>query len=128
MHFNVPPTVVHVVSILVLYAKVKPVGVVSILKHTCMNLYTSYPHGTDLTSTNAANCSDGDIRLAQGPNVREGRVEICLNNAWGTVCAQDVIFSSASAQVVCQQTFPGSIISSETLIVLFLYLTAPFWP
>ena len=126
MHFNVPSTVVHVVSILVLYVKVKPVGVISILKH--MDLYTSYPHGTDLTSTNAANCSDGDIRLAQGPNVREGRVEICLNNAWGTVCAQNVMFSPASAQVVCQQTFSGSIISSETLIVVFLYLTAPFWP
>ena len=31
----------------------------------------------------------------------EGRVEICINNAWGTVC--DKKFSSEDAQVVCRQ-------------------------
>ena len=31
----------------------------------------------------------------------EGRVEICINNAWGTVC--DNKFSSEDAQVVCRQ-------------------------
>ena len=113
MHVNVPSTVVHVVSILVLYAKVKPVGVLSFLKH--MDLYTSYPHGTDLTSTNAANCSDGDIRLAQGPNVREGRVEICLNNAWGTVCQQLGSFTPTSARVVCRQLSFSDSESGETL-------------
>lgn len=32
---------------------------------------------------------------------REGRVEICINNAWGTVC--DTFFGRRDAEVVCRQ-------------------------
>lgn len=49
--------------------------------------------------TLAGNCSNGDTRLAGGRNVLEGRVEICFNNAWGTVCGDT--FSSYDAHVVC---------------------------
>ena len=31
-------------------------------------------------------CANGEIRLVGGSNDREGRVEICLNEVWGTVC------------------------------------------
>ena len=47
------------------------------------------------------NCSTGDVRLQDGPNVREGRVEVCINNAWGTVCNEQ--FGVADAIVVCKQ-------------------------
>ena len=30
-----------------------------------------------------------------------GRVELCLNNAWGTICDQG--FDTADATVICQQ-------------------------
>ena len=33
-----------------------------------------------------ANCADGDIRLADGSTDREGRVEVCVDGRWGTVC------------------------------------------
>ena len=39
------------------------------------------------------------VRLVDGPNPREGRVEIFRNNIWGTVC--DDFFSSIDATVVC---------------------------
>ena len=39
------------------------------------------------------------MRLVDGPNVREGRLEVCLNNAWGTVCNRG--FSDDEAVVVC---------------------------
>ncbi len=46
-------------------------------------------------------CSQGDIRLVGGADERQGRVEVCNNNAWGTVC--DDSFGSADASVVCNQ-------------------------
>ncbi|XP_064384964.1 uncharacterized protein LOC135333878 isoform X2 [Halichondria panicea] len=46
-------------------------------------------------------CNQGDIRLVGGANTRQGRVEVCNNNAWGTVC--DDAFGAAEATVVCTQ-------------------------
>ncbi len=46
-------------------------------------------------------CSDGEIRLVGG-NVISGRLELCINNAWGTVCEEG--FTADDAQVVCNQT------------------------
>ena len=60
----------------------------------------SFTVPTDRT-TLAGNCSDGALRLMGGDNPLEGRVEICINNAWGTVC--DDAFGSDDAQVVCTQ-------------------------
>lgn len=48
-----------------------------------------------------ARCSDGEVRLIGGSNVREGRVEVCLNRVWGTVCLEQ--FSDDDAEVVCSQ-------------------------
>ena len=46
-------------------------------------------------------CNDGDIRLEGGSVEEEGRVEVCLNEAWGTVC--DDLFTAVDANVVCGQ-------------------------
>ena len=32
-------------------------------------------------------CRHGEVRLADGMNDNEGRVEICYNGVWGSVCA-----------------------------------------
>ena len=53
------------------------------------------------TSTPAGNCTDGALRLVGGNNPAEGRVEICINNAWGTVC--DDRFTKEEAVVACRQ-------------------------
>ena len=52
-------------------------------------------------TTSYANCTDGQLRLVGGANIREGRVEICINNAWGTIC--DDLFDAQDARVVCTQ-------------------------
>lgn len=61
--------------------------------------YTLHYFHPDPSVTFVADCIDGDIRLTNGSNVLEGRVEICFNKAWGTVC--DVGFGDDEAQVIC---------------------------
>ena len=36
-----------------------------------------------------------------GSNQYEGRVEVCINNTWGTVC--DYFWDNVDATVVCKQ-------------------------
>ena len=45
-------------------------------------------------------CSYGDVRLVNGDTIYEGRVEVCINNDWHTVC--DDGWSSTDARVVCR--------------------------
>ena len=52
-------------------------------------------------STVFSNCSYGDIRLVNGSNQLEGRLEICINNVWGTICSQG--FTADDAETVCNQ-------------------------
>ena len=46
-------------------------------------------------------CTSGQIRLAGSTFPNEGRVEMCINGVWGTVC--DHFWGQSDAAVVCHQ-------------------------
>ena len=46
-------------------------------------------------------CSHGSLRLVGGSTSLEGRVEVCRNGYWGTIC--DRYWDSRDAGVACRQ-------------------------
>ena len=52
-------------------------------------------------NTTSDGCIHGDIRLINGSKENEGRVEVCINEVWGTIC--DYGWDVADANVACRQ-------------------------
>lgn len=48
-----------------------------------------------------ANCEDGEVRLVGGETQYEGRVEMCINRVWGTLCSRN--WNWRESNVVCRQ-------------------------
>ena len=46
-------------------------------------------------------CEDGDVRLVGSVREYEGRVEVCINNAWGNICHHS--WDASDGNVVCGQ-------------------------
>ena len=51
-----------------------------------------------LTVTHS-NCTDYDVQLVDGPSPNEGRVLICINRVWGTLCISGIHYNDVG--VIC---------------------------
>jgi len=78
-----------------------------ICTHLCIHLRVLYNTLPLDISTTIGNCETGDVRLADSTvntemATREGRLEVCINNAWGSACS-DQRFGVSEARVACQE-------------------------
>ncbi|CAI8031474.1 Deleted in malignant brain tumors 1 protein, partial [Geodia barretti] len=79
---------------------------VAILRVGCLLFLEKHDSVCLCLAVTAQQCSeDGEVRLVGGENVNQsgvrGRVEICINHQWGTVCSDD--WGLLEARVTCRQ-------------------------
>ena len=80
-----------------------------ILLFTCIIIYTDGQES-------------GDIRLVDGSNPTEGRVEVFISGRWGTVC--DDGWDDNGVSVLCRQL--GFSASGELLYCINAYTMVPY--
>ena len=71
-----------------------------------------------------ADCEDGDVKLVGGNTQYEGRVEVCINQVWGTVCSSGYYYYwwlwyyNYNSNVICRQLGHMEL----GIIILLMYL------
>ena len=82
---------------------------------------------TDKATTPYANCTDGELQLVGGANATLGVVQVCMNNAWGSVCNGGFGVSDAKWCADNLASPPLEQWPSETLLYLELSQDLCFW-
>ena len=70
-------------------------------------------------------CYDGDVRLVDGRQPYEGRVEICFNETWSTICDRisrspwSRSWNISEADVVCKQLGYSAASERDSVYIYF---------
>ena len=75
-----------------------------------------------MSHVTVSNCTTGDVRLMNGSTQYEGRVEVCMNKVWGSICNNGWDYIDAS--VICKQLGYQGMFSTfiHWSILCFIYL------
>ena len=90
-----------------------------------MSMYVIYNVKSNFIFDTLALCQDGDIRLAGRSYNNVGRIELCVNGTWGTVC--DTSFDNKDASVVCRQLGYSSYGKLSNFSSLIFILSIMIW-
>ena len=60
-----------------------------------------HAHIITVSEVKIVNCTEGEARLVNGPSANKGRVEICIDQSWATVCITG--FGHEESRVICGQ-------------------------
>ena len=66
-----------------------------------MFIFPYYGHSYEPFTAANFSCEDGEVHLVGGDTPNEGRVEVCFNNQFGTIC--DDGWDGNDAKVICGQ-------------------------
>ena len=69
-----------------------------------------------------ANFTDDELTLS-----RQGRLEMCINNAWGTVCDSGNTFGPNDAMVACEQLVGFQSAEAQVVDITALPATGPIF-
>ena len=72
----------------------------TIFLEQCICTFYDHVCFTEL-SVPTSNCPNATLRIVDGPSHLEGRLEVCLNDVWGTVCESS--WGNNNAAVACRQ-------------------------
>ena len=116
-------TLVLWVKMLMYFAKV------SIYYLGNLNIWVNFWNFVAVGFANYSQCNDGDVRLVGGISQYRGRVEVCLNKAWGTVCAYSN-WGSQEAKIVCRQigALTIGIYKVPFILLIHNYCRLFIWP
>ena len=79
-----------------------------------------YTCASSIAHTSEADCADGDLRLVDSEGSEggdEGRLEVCVNSAWGSVCSDG--FDTNEISLACEML--GGYRGSGLLPTVLLY-------
>lgn len=71
-------------------------------KPTPPSIFTCF-HFEDVGVQCNSACTEGAVRLVGGTDDNEGRVEVCRDGRWGTICDDSGDWGTGEARVVCKQ-------------------------